>query len=218
MSGQPPLWDPLGPDRLLRELQGWSARTAVVDGWQRKQSELLQVQDAQGQQDCLQLQRRSDGVHQVLLPPAASTMAPARLQPLQQLLAMAAALGFPHHGDAPLLLQLLDEQPRNRDALHFDAPEGKGAPQWGVVPDPYCLASRGFVLLRQAWLKQALPGPNEPTPWSGAAAPRASPSLIQPISSSCRVFRCARLQKLSGCDARLAVVQAVTGRVTLRNA
>ena len=213
MSGQVPLWDPLGPDRLLRELEGWSARKAVVKGWQRLQPDFLQVQHAEGQQDCLQLQRRSDGCHQMLLPPAALAMAPARLMPLQQLLAMAAALGFPHQGGAPLALQLLDEQPRGRDALHFDAPEGESAPQWGVVPDPYCLASRGFMLLRQAWRKQALPPWNQrgnSVIWRGSTTGFSMLDQAN-LEQLPRYQICRRMQRLPGCDARfVAVVQAVT--------
>ncbi|QNI83985.1 glycosyl transferase 90 family protein [Synechococcus sp. PROS-7-1] len=207
-----PVWDPLGPDRFLRELQGLSRREAAVACWQREHNAFASV--LSGPDTCLQLQRCADGGVQLLKPPAMAAMALSRRQPLLQLLAMAEALGLPAQGQT-LGLQLHDEQPRHARLLHFDAAFARSAPSFGGVPDPYCLASRGFLLLRQAWRHTPLPPwsqRHDRVIWRGSST--GLPALDRHRLLQLPRYRlCRRLQQLEGCDARFtAVVQAASSQ------
>ena len=207
-----PVWDPLGPDRFLRELQGLSCREAALACWQREQTAFASA--LKGPDACLQLRRCADGGVQLLRPPAFDAMALSRRQPLLQLLALAAAVGLPARGQ-PLGLQLHDEQPSDASLLHFDAPSARSAPRFGVVPDPYCLASRGFLLLRQAWRQAPLPPwtqRHDRVIWRGSST--GLPALDRHRLAQLPRYRlCRRLQQLEGCDARFtAVVQAASSQ------
>ena len=156
------LTDPLGPDWFLRELQGRSS-AALRQAWQQKPDLTACVASP----DRLLSMRVG---HPIRVPADALAMA-GRLDPLLRLAAMAACLP-PWANDGRLLaMQVHDEEPLLRSALRLDAPIGASRPVNGVIPDPYCLGSRGFLHFRQAMAANPLPVWSQRRPaviWRGA--------------------------------------------------
>jgi hypothetical protein len=146
--------DPLGPERLLAELQGCLSPGLLA--------QLRQVWQQQPDlQACVSSHERllwMRAGERVQVPGAALAM-PGRLDPLLRLTAMAGCLPPWRTGGRALALQVHDEEPAEALALRVDAPAGAARPDQGVIPDPYCLGSRGYLLFRQAYA--AMP----PPPW-----------------------------------------------------
>ena len=146
--------DPLGPERFLAELQGRlepAALAAMRQAWQQ----LPDLQACAPSPDRLLWMRACEPIR---VPGDALAMA-GRLDPLLRLAAMAACLRPWANGRRTLAIQVHDEQPSESAALRVDAPVGAARPDQGVIPDPYCLGSRGYLLFRQAYA--AAP----PQPW-----------------------------------------------------
>ena len=95
---------------------------------------------------------------QIVLPADALAMR-ARLDPLVRVAHLAALLAPWRSGGCCLALQVHDEEPAIKAALRLDAPAGQAQPACAVIPDPYCLGSRGYWLFRQAWAA------SPPPPW-----------------------------------------------------
>ena len=135
------MFDPLGPEWLLRELQG-SVPALLRQSWQ-------QVPDMQAcvpSRDRLLVMR----VGEAIRVPIDALAMPGRLDPLLRVAAMAACLRPWGAGRRALAMQVHDEAPSLLNALRLDAPAGAARPADGVIPDPYCLGSRGYLLFRQA--------------------------------------------------------------------
>jgi len=148
--------DPLAAPAFLHELGGCSDRLAsLADVWTKPLS-LSSLRCYPGV--VLVLERNIDGRVEVQIPGNALHM-PGRLDPLVRVLQMAAQLGLPQGGSHPLLLQVHDENPRDSRSLRLDAPAGQAQPECAVIPDPYCLGSRGYLLFRRAWAA------SPPPPW-----------------------------------------------------
>lgn len=104
--------------------------------------------------------RRQERFEQALTLPANALTMLGRLDPLVRVMQMAHTLGMASQQATPLLMQVHDEQPAQVEALRLDAPAAAARPEQGVIPDPYCLGSRGYLLFRQAYA--ATP----PPPWA----------------------------------------------------
>ena len=148
--------DPLADPLFLNELAGGLSKRRCLQTvwhlplpWDRFRIESIGL---------LVLQRH-DCFEQALTLPADAMRMVGRLDPLVRVMQMAHVLGLPQRLSAPLHMQVHDEQPRLSAALRVDAPSGAAKPQHGVIPDPYCLGSRGYRLFRQAYT--ATP----PPPW-----------------------------------------------------
>jgi hypothetical protein len=142
--------DPLAPECLLRGLQG-ELPAALREAWQR-------VPDPHAcawSSDRLLWMRPGEPIRV----PADAMAMPGRLDPLLRVAAMAACLQPWASGRSALAVQVHDEEPADSTALRVDGPAGAARPVDGVIPDPYCLGSRGFVLFRQAM------GGTPPPPW-----------------------------------------------------
>lgn len=154
--------DPLAPEWLLRGLQG-KLPAALREAWQ-------QVPDAHAcafSSDRLLWMRPGEPIRV----PADAMAMPGRLDPLLRLAAMAACLQPWASGRSALAVQVDDEEPAESTALRVDGPTGVSRPVDGVIPDPYCLGSRGFVLFRQAMAATPLPPWRQRRPqvtWRGA--------------------------------------------------
>ena len=94
-----------------------------------------------------------------------------RLDPLLQVGQLSAALLRIRQPDGQLIVQLHDED-AGFGALRIDAPSKAAKPQNGVIPDPYCLGSHGYLTLRQQLAKQLIPRWRARQPiacWRGAS-------------------------------------------------
>lgn len=144
---------------------------------------------------------------QIFVPKAGLRM-PGRLDPLVRLARFAAEQLHPAHSSACLELQLHDEQPP-APALRMDAPQGAATPSHGVIPDPYCLGSAGFLAFRQQLHRNALPPWKQRQPraiWRGASTD-AKQITLHNLSSSRRYRLCrASLQLPQMLDARFTDV------------
>ena len=135
------LADPLGREWFLKGLQGHST-AALRDAWQQ----IPELQACAASPDRLLWARAGEPIR---VPSDALAMA-GRLDPLLRLAAMVACL-FPWaSAGRPLAVQVHDEEPHEPSALRFDAPVTAARPADGVIPDPYCLGSRGYWRFRQA--------------------------------------------------------------------
>ena len=149
------LVDPLAAPFFLRELQGCGR---VAEGLAAVWRDPLDLAALPRSPDrCLRLERRGVRTSVVTLPDSAMAMA-ARLDPLIRVLEMAGWLGLPRAPQPVLRLQAHDEEPDDPDVLRLDAPAGFASAQYGVIPDPYCLGSRGYLLFRRG-LAAAPPPP-----------------------------------------------------------
>ena len=144
------LADPLGPEWFLRELQD-HAPDALRQAWQHAPD----LKACAASPDRLLWMRAGDPIR---VPADALAMA-GRLDPLLRLAAMAACLPPWASAGRALAVQVHDEEPAHPSALRLDAPAAAARPADGVIPDPYCLGSRGYLLFRQAMA--ATP----PPPW-----------------------------------------------------
>ena len=148
--------DPLADPLFLAELgRDWSKRPLLDTVWRAPLPWDRFRLEASG---LLALHRHAHFEQALTLPSNALQML-GRLDPLVRVMHMAHALGLANQLDEPLFLQVHDEQPQQVFALHVDAPAGLARPIQGVIPDPYCLGSRGYLLFRQAYA--AAP----PPPW-----------------------------------------------------
>jgi len=145
--------DPLAPDWLLRGLEG-HLPAALPGAWQQNPD----LHACASSSDRLLWMRRGEPIRV----PADAMAMPGRLDPLLRLAAMAACLQPWGSGRSALAIQVHDEEPADSTALRVDAPVGASRPIDGVIPDPYCLGSRGYLLFRQAMAATPPPppGPN----------------------------------------------------------
>ena len=133
--------DPLGSECFLRELQGQGV-SVLRQAWQEQPD----LKACAASSDQLLWMR---GGEPIRVPVDALAMA-GRLDPLLRLAAMAACLPPWASAGRALALQVHDEEPLQPSALRLDAPAGSARPMDGVIPDPYCLGSRGFLLFRRS--------------------------------------------------------------------
>ena len=148
------LADPLGPQAFLAELEG-GACAALLAPLRAAWQQVPNLSGCAPSPDRLLWMRTGEPLR---VPADALPMA-GRLDPLLRLAAAAACLPPWASGRQALAIQVHDEQPREPTALRVDAPTGRARPDDGVIPDPYCLGSRGYLLFRQAYA--ATP----PPPW-----------------------------------------------------
>jgi len=149
-----PVGDPLAPHQLLVELESQAPAHVLA----RLRRAWQQVPDLKA---CVPSADRLLQMHQgqPIRVPADALAMPGRLDPLLRLAGMAAGLQPWASGRCGLALQVHDEEPCEAAALRLDAPAGCASAQCGVIPDPYCLGSRGYLLFRRAMA--AAP----PPPW-----------------------------------------------------
>ena len=149
--------DPLGSEQWLAELEGGLA-SSRLPAWRASWQEVPDLAACSTTAGRLLVLSSGPAGPQLSLPADALAM-PGRLDPLVRLARFAAQLTpWGRHGRR-LAIQVHDEQPSENGALRLDAPAGAARPAEGVIPDPYCLGSRGYLLFRQAYA--AAP----PPPW-----------------------------------------------------
>jgi hypothetical protein len=148
--------DPLAEPLFLSELgNAWCKRLHLDSVWHAALPwDRFQVASV----PLLALGKQRDFEEALILPSHGLQML-ARLDPLVRVMWMAHGLGITQRLSSPLMMQVHDEQPQQASALRLDAPAGSARPNQGVIPDPYCLGSRGYLLFRQAMA--ATP----PPPW-----------------------------------------------------
>ena len=144
--------------------------------------------------------------------PLSALSLPGRLDPLLRLIATASAFPAFQHQNGRILLQFEDQSPEQGNVLRLDAPANASSPFHGVVPDPYCLASRCFMLFRQQLYKQPLPhwrDRNSLITWRGATT-GTKVLTVSRLSDNPRYRICKRLSRLGfRADAKInRVVQA----------
>ena len=145
--------DPLVRPHWLAELANLrdQRRAALLDLWHGPVQVEKLLPNPEG---VVAIRWTTRGEHQLSAPAEAAQMG-GRLAPLVQVARMGALLLSDRSPTGQLRVQFHDEAP----ALNVDAPLEACQPRQAVIPDPYCLGSRGFLALRRQLRAQP------PPPW-----------------------------------------------------
>ena len=161
--------DPLALPAFLPELEACSSVRSLLAHCFSQSLNLASVPWIDGPHLALRAARSSADAEVVV--PRAGLAMPGRLDPLVRVMLMARELRLAQTLRRDLRCQFADEEPRDPGVLKLDAPTGRARPVDGVIPDPYCLGSRGYLLFRQAYASAPPPAWRQRRPvalWRGA--------------------------------------------------
>lgn len=185
--------DPLDRAGWLKELAGLSSPTvnSIRNLWDQP---LPVVEFSRHTGGLIHLHWNRRGIEFIHAPEEALQMG-GRLAPLIYVSKLGVILLSRAKENGDLYVQFHDEEP-SKHCLHIDAPLNACKPADGVIPDPYCLGSRGFLQLRRQMGDHPLPPwRNRQTQaiWRGATTD-AKQLRVTTIESSRRYQLC-RLSK-----------------------
>lgn len=195
--------DPLAHPFWLKELTGVSSPVinAVQNLWDQP---LPSVEFSDQTNGLIHTQWSRQSIVHIRAPVEALQMG-GRLAPLIFVSKLAAILLSRAKANGELYVQFHDEDP-GKTCLHIDAPLKACSPLDGVIPDPYCLGSRGFLQLRRQMQAHPLPPWKDRLPkaiWRGATTDTKELS-VSSLDASRRYQLCRLSRSLSQyLDARI---------------